>query len=121
MRRRIYIDPESYLSDQTDSPFLYDLDDDREFEPEWCRTGALYDDELWLQYQAAVAEVGRLHRLVVEKLRGDPLDATERALALESKALLNVHSDDGLAARHQRQDELSAAALTHAATVQQAK
>ncbi len=55
MRRRIYIDPESDLQDNTDKPYLWE-DSDAPAPGEsfgWCRTGALYDEALWAQYQAA--------------------------------------------------------------------
>jgi len=87
MRRRIYIDPEG-LRDITDSPYLYDTDHYPNGPLAICDIGALYDEVLWEQYQAANAELRRLHREVVLALRSEPYDAVEIELAKQVTAII---------------------------------
>jgi hypothetical protein len=92
VKRRIYISPDSGLEDNTTSPTLWDCghDDSWEDTPDrLCRTGVLYDDALWEQYQTAEAEVSRLRRLVCEALIQEPYTRKERDLAKRARAILD--------------------------------
>lgn len=85
MRRRIYISPEGHLDDVTTQVFTFDVADTEQ---------ALYDEELWAQYEAAVAEEGRIYCLVVKALIDEPFDTVELQLAEQSKALIDAGDGD---------------------------
>jgi hypothetical protein len=117
MRRRIYIDPEGDLSDQTDSPYLYRLDQPPD-EALWiCRTGALYDDALWAEYEAACKGTHRLRGLVCRALVNEPWDDVERDLAERYTALADVldyDDDETYAIADAEMKRLAARAVEHA-------
>jgi hypothetical protein len=106
MRRRIYIDPESGLQDNTGMPYLWDVDED--FEPQGTRTGALYDEDLWQEYLNACEHADNLRRIVISKLVNEPFDDVERTAAEEAQAL--VRQDDFMV----RMSELERQVLAHA-------
>jgi hypothetical protein len=116
MRRRIYIDPEGDLSDQTDSPYLYRLDQPPDEELSSCRTGALYDDALWVEYQAACKEASRLRGLVCRALVNEPWDDVERDLAERYTALVDVldYDDETYKIADAEMKRLAARAVEHA-------
>lgn len=111
MRRRIYIDPESDLRDDTGRPYGWDIGRANGLRLEWCDTGALYDDDLWEQYVAACEATSKLRRLVLEAMHPEPFDDVEREL--HRRAHDNMDTDDGYSA--DLDDELSRLALEHAA------
>lgn len=80
MRRRIYIDPEGDLGDVTTCAYALDPDHDPPGPRglEICDIGALYDDELWRQYQEACAVAHRLRGAVCRALVYEPIDNVER-------------------------------------------
>lgn len=110
MRRRIYIDPEGDLSDNTASPYLYDVERDIDEPLGICRTGALYNESLWAEYEAARRRASELRRRVCEALINEPLDDVERSLHTRAKALL----DGGY--NRDEMDRIKDAAMANAAT-----
>lgn len=115
MRRRIYVNPEGDLEDHTNKIYLYDPTEGPWDEPEWCRTGAFYDDALWAEYHAACEEVSRLRGRVLEKLRFEPLDEVELRISARYRELMD--REDSARDEWVERDALVDEALAHAATL----
>lgn len=88
MRRRIYVDPEGDLLDETERAYLFRDDDQPEPGQRFsiCDRGALYNESLWARYVAACEVANDLRNKVCEALVREPYDEVERAVRTEWNA-----------------------------------